>query len=279
MIDLTVTRYEVADGVATVTLNHPDRLNAWSGRMEREYRRCLAAADSDPEVRVVVVTGSGRGFCAGADLRALTDIAEAGEYDDGQHGVPLPTVGIGVRADFEERHTFPFGLAKPLIAAVNGPAAGVGFVVMCFADIRFAAQGAKLTTAFARLGLPAEHGVSWILPRIVGVARAADLLLSARVVLAEEAVQLGLVNQVYPPDELIPATMTYARAMATGCSPVALRTIKRQLYGDLLGDLGPAAATAYRLMETMAAGPEFAEGVAAQKANRPPNFAGIANPA
>jgi enoyl-CoA hydratase/carnithine racemase len=279
MTQLSVVRYEVADGVAVVTLDRPDRLNAWTGRMEREYRQCLADADADPEVRVIVVTGAGRGFCAGADFGALSGIVEGGAYDDGQWGVPLPSVGTGVRADYEERHTFTFGLAKPLIAAVNGPAAGVGFVLMCFADIRFAAQGAKLTTSFARLGLPAEHGLTWLLPRIVGVARAADLLFSSRVVLAEEAVELGLVNRVYPPDELLPATLDYARAMAAGCSPAALRTIKRQLYGDLLGELGPSAATAYQLMETMAAGPDFAEGVAAHQAKRPPNFRGVANPA
>jgi enoyl-CoA hydratase/carnithine racemase len=277
MTDLAVTRYAVADGVATVTLNRPARLNAWTGRMEREYRQCLAAADADPEVRVMVVTGAGRGFCAGADFSALAGIVEGGEYDDGQHGVALPAVGTGAGADFEERHTFPFGMAKPLIAAVNGPAAGVGFVLMCFADIRFAAAGAKFTTSSARLGLPAEHGLSWILPRIVGVGRAADLLLSSRVILAEEAAELGLINKVYPPDDLLPASLDYARAMAAGCSPAALRAIKAQLYRDLLGDLGPAAASSYRLMEKMAAESDFREGVAAQKGKRPPHFPGIAN--
>jgi enoyl-CoA hydratase/carnithine racemase len=273
--DLRVTRYDVDQGVALVTLNRPDRLNAWTGLMEREYRACLAAADADPDVRVVVVTGAGRGFCAGADYDGLSGMALDGAYDDGQRGVPLPAIGSGLREDFNQRHTFPLGLAKPLIAAVNGPAAGVGFVLMCFADVRFAARGAKLTTSFARLGLPAEHGVSWMLSRIVGVAHAADLLLSSRVLLAEEAVDLGLVNRVFDLADLLPASLDYARAMASECSPLALKTIKRQLYDDLLGDLGPSAAKALRLLEEMVAGPEFAEGVAAWLARRPPHFTGV----
>jgi enoyl-CoA hydratase/carnithine racemase len=276
--DLRVTHYEVADGVAVVTLNRPDRLNAWTPRMEREYRSCLAAADADPEVRVAVVTGAGRGFCAGADYRALSGIVAAGEYDDGVGDVPLPRVGSGEEPDFAGHHTFALGLGKPLIAAVNGPAAGVGFVLMCFADIRFAARGAKLTTSFARLGLPAEHGVSWILPRMIGVARAADLLLSSRTVLAEEAAELGLINRVLEPEDLLPATLEYARSMATGCSPFALRVIKEQLYRDLRGELAPAASRAVSLLEEMAAGPEFREGVAAQLAKRTPRFQGISNP-
>ena len=271
--ELAATRYEVADGVALLTLNRPDRMNAWTGRMEREYRTCLASAESDPEVRAVVVTGAGRGFCAGADLIGLDRMADAGAYDDGQRGVALPTVVADTLEDFTRNHTFPLGMSKPVIAAVNGPAAGVGLILACFADIRFAARGAKLTTSFARLGLPAEHGVSWILTRLIGAGRAADLLFSSRVVLAEEAAEWGLVNRVYEPDELMPETMRYAKAMAAECSPASLRIIKQQLYEDLLGRLGPSAEKAYALMEEMASGPDFAEGVAAFAEKRPPRFA------
>ena len=199
-MELKVVRYEVADRVATITLNRPDRLNAWTGRMHHEYRSAMAEADADPEVRAVVVTGAGRGFCAGADARALDGHVAKGAYDSGVVDDELPRPGYGVRPEFDHAFAFHFGLTVPVIAAVNGPAAGVGLVLACFADIRFAAAGAKLTTSAPRLGLPAEYGLSWVLPRLVGAGHAADLLLSSRIVLAEEAEGMGLVNRVLPPD-------------------------------------------------------------------------------
>src|SRR4051812_45437345 len=273
-MDLHVVRYEVSDGVAVVTLNRPERLNAWSGRMELEYRWCMATADADPEVKVIVVTGAGRGFCAGVDFRALDKLSATGEYDRGVTDDDLQSVspGAGVRADFEHVHSFLMGLRKPVIAAVNGPAAGAGFVLMCFADIRFAVAGAKLTTSFARLGLPAEHGVAWILPRIVGMARAADLLFSSRVVIAEEAAEMGLVNKVVPADEVLPYTLAYARDMALNMSPKSLLMMKRQLYADLFRDLDTAAAEAEQLMEEQMTAHDFKEGVAAFQAKRAPAF-------
>ena len=274
--ELKVTKYEVADGVAVVTLNRPERLNAWTGRMEHEYRWCMATADADPDVGVIVITGAGRGFCAGADLGGLGDMASAGEYEaagDRDRGFPKTTPGAGVRDDYEQVHSFLLGLKKPVIAAVNGPAAGVGFVMMCFTDIRFAAEGAKLTTSFARLGLPAEHGVTWMLSRMIGTGRAADLLFSSRVVLAEDAVELGLINKVLPPDELLPFTLDYAKKIAAECAPSSLTAMKRQLYGDLMRDLGPAAKDAYDQMVDMVKGPDFAEGVRARSEKRPPRFA------
>jgi enoyl-CoA hydratase/carnithine racemase len=277
-VDLKALTYTVEEGVALVTLNRPDRLNAWTGRMEAEYRWALGTADADPDVRVVVVTGAGRGFCAGADFQALDLLAEGAEYGETAKvptAEPVPELhpGSGVRPDFEHDHSWLLGLSKPVIAAVNGPAAGVGFVVMCFADIRFAAEGAKLTTSFARLGLPAEHGVTWILSRLIGPARAADLLFSSRVVRAEEAAEMGLVNRVLPVAELLPATLEYARAMARECSPASLKTIKRQLWADTIGDLDTAARTSVDHMLRMLREPDFAEGVAAFQAKRPPAFA------
>ena len=274
-----VTLYEVDGGVALVTLNRPDRLNAWTARMELEYRAALAEADDDADVRVVVVTGAGRGFCAGADTQALTGIVETGRYGNGTSSSdaedPVPFAGHGVRPDFEHGFSYPYGLKKPLIAAINGPAAGVGFVVACFADIRFAAAGAKLTTSFGRLGLPAEHGVSWVLSRLVGTARAADLLFSSRVVLAEEAERIGLVNFVVPPDELLASTLEYAGRMATEVSPWSLLTLKRQLYADQLRSLEEAATDAERLMTDSFRSPDFKEGVAALTEKRPPSFGNL----
>ena len=236
LTDLKVTRYEVRDRVATVTLHRPERLNAWTGRMHAEYRALLERASADPAVRVIVVTGSGRGFCAGADARALEGHVARGAYDDGLgDGVARP--GYGVRPEFDADFAYHFGIPKPVIAAVNGPAAGVGLVLACYCDLRFAAHGAKLTTSHGRLGLPAEYGLSWLLPRLIGVTRAADLLLSSRVVLAEEAEQLGLVNRALPADDLLPHTYAYARQLATEIAPSSLAATKLQLYRDLHGDV------------------------------------------
>ena len=270
-MDLKVTRYDVEAGVATITLDRPDRLNAWTGRMEVEYRHSMAAAEADPDVRVIVVTGAGRGFCAGADMGALGGMAETGEYDTGVTEPP-PLPGQGVRADFEHPHAFHLAVPKPIVAAINGAAAGVGFVLACYCDIRFAAAGAKITTSFGRLGLPAEWGVGWLLPRMIGTARAADILFSSRVVLAEEALELGLVNRVLPADELLPATLEYARTMAAEISPRSLAVMKRQLWGGLLEPLGPQVEEARVLMEDMIGSADFAEGVAAFTERRPPNF-------
>jgi enoyl-CoA hydratase/carnithine racemase len=264
-------RSEVAEGVATVILDRPDRLNAWTGRMELEYRAAIAAAEDDPAVRVIVVTGAGRGFCAGADTAALDGMAGTGEYDAGHTEEPARP-GWGVQPDFDHTFSFHHGLTKPVLAAVNGPAAGVGFVLACFCDLRYAAAGAKLTTSFGRLGLPAEHGVSWVLPRLVGTARAAELLFTSRVVLAEEAAAVGLVNAVLPPDELLPETLRVARTMAREISPASLRVLKRQLYADLVGGLDAAASFAEEAMVRMVGEPDFAEGVAALTERRPPRF-------
>ena len=190
-MDLKVVRYEVADRVALITLDRPHRLNAWTGRMHHEYRWCLQQADADPGVRVIVVTGAGRGFCAGADSAALEGHARTGWLRRRGCRTDVPMPGAGVDDRFEADFAYHFGLATPVIAAVNGPAAGVGLVLACYCDLRFAAAGAKLTTAHGRLNLPAEYGLSWLLPRLVGVGRAMDLLLSSRVVLAEEALEWG----------------------------------------------------------------------------------------
>ena len=272
LAELKVTRYAVAHAVATITLHRPDRLNAWTGRMNTEYRALLARAADDPAVRVIVVTGAGRGFCAGADTEALSGHVARGAYDPGT-GPDLARPGYGVRPEFDAEMAYHFGIAKPIIAMLNGPAAGVGFALACFCDLRLAAAGAKLTTSHGRLGLPAEFGLSWLLPRLIGVSRAADLLFSSRVVLAEEAAELGLVHRVVPGAELAAATAEYARMLATEVSPSSLAATKRQLYTDLHRDLAAAVGDADERLATMMGRPDFAEGVAALRERRPPRFA------
>lgn len=270
-MELKATRYAVAEAVATITLARPHRLNAWTGRMHTEYRWCLEQAENDTAVRVIVVTGEGRGFCAGADSAALEGHIEKGGYDPGTPTV-MPMPGYGVRPEFDATFAFQFGLTKPVIAAINGPAAGVGLVLACFADLRFAARGAKLTTAHAKLGLPAEYGLSWLLPRIVGLTHANDMLLSSRVVLAEEAATMGLVNAVLEPEELLPHTYAYANILATQVSPASMAATKRQVYTDLHRDAASAVNESEALLNSMTREPDYQEGVRAFVEKRPPNF-------
>jgi len=260
---MSVVLYDVAEGVATVTLHRPDRLNAWTGRMNHEYRAAMHRAEADAAVRVIVVTGSGRGFCAGGDTDALEKMSTTGEYDAGVDVNTLPTPGQGGPPEYDHVYAFHYGIPKPIIAAINGAAAGVGLVLACFCDIRFAAAGAKLTTSSGRLALPAEHGLSWVLPRLVGIGHAADLLFSSRVVLAEEAAQIGLVNRVLPSEELLPFTLEYARTMAAEVSPTANAVAKRQLCADLDRDVGASASEAERLLDEMVKNPDYAEGIRA----------------
>ena len=202
-MELKATTYEVDGHVAVVTLNRPHRHNAWTGRMHAEYRACLAEADSDPNVRAAVVTGAGTTFCVGADTDALSKHAEKERYDDGLRGV-LANPGYGLDPTFDHHFAWHFALRIPVIAAINGACAGVGLVLACYADIRFVASDAKLTTAASKIGIPAEFGLSWLLPKLIGLTRANDLLLSSRVILGTEAESLGLVNAAMPRSDVLP---------------------------------------------------------------------------
>ncbi|MGD9754186.1 MAG: enoyl-CoA hydratase-related protein [Acidimicrobiia bacterium] len=270
-MELKVTKYAVSDRIATITLSRPHRLNAWTGRMHTEYRWLLAEAEQDPEVRVIVVTGEGRGFCAGADSGALEGHAAKGAYDSGVRE-KLARPGWGVRPEFDHPFAFHFGMTKPTIGAINGAAAGIGLVLACYLDIRFAAKGAKFTTAHGKLNLPAEAGLSWLLPRIVGLGRANELLFTSRPFLAEEAERIGLVNAVCEPDALLAHTYSFARELLTNVSPRSLRETKRQIYTDLHRDVGSSVRDADQLVLEMVKESAFNEGVAALVEKRPPNW-------
>jgi enoyl-CoA hydratase/carnithine racemase len=254
-----VVEYELHDGVALLTLNRPERLNAWTGEMEHAYFGRLEECRSSEEVRVIVVTGAGRGFCAGADMQELQALGD---------GVPATELARERRPQ-----TFPLSIPKPIVAAINGPCAGIGLVQALMCDVRFAAERAKLTTAFARRGLVAEHGISWLLPRLVGPARALDLLLSGRVVLGEEAAALGLVNRALAPEVLLEETLAYARDLAVNCSPASMATMKRQVYAALEQGLSEALADADRLMLKSFTAPDFVEGVTSFIERRDARFA------
>jgi enoyl-CoA hydratase/carnithine racemase len=251
---------EVQDGVAVLTLNRPERLNAWTQELERDYFAALAECAASQQVRVIVVTGAGRGFCAGADMQELQTLGEEGVSEEQRNGA-------------RTAQTYPLTVPKPIIAAINGPCAGIGLVQALMCDIRFVAEDAKLTTAFARRGLVAEHGISWILPRLVGPARALDLLLSGRVVLGREAAAMGLANAAMPGDQVLERTLAYARDLAVNCSPASMATMKRQVYADLERAVPDALDEADRLMLQSFTAPDFAEGVTSFLERREPHFA------
>jgi enoyl-CoA hydratase/carnithine racemase len=244
--------------VAVVTLNRPAKLNAVTRGMADAYARHMRAADRDPDVRAIVVTGAGRGFCAGADLSILAGGVEAlSEF------LPAP----------EDLPQMALDLRTPVIAAVNGPVAGVGFAYMLGSDVRFAAEGATMSTTFARLGLIAEYGLSWLLPRLIGLPAALDLLLTGRTIDAAEAARIGLVQAVVPPESLLDHAVAYGRELARNCSPYSLANIKAQLYADAARDRATALADTLERMHDSVRRPDLPEALRARAEERPPRFA------
>lgn len=246
--------------VLLLTFNRPDRMNAWTPELEDAYLEQLAAADADPAVRAIVITGAGRGFCPGADMEVLGDLAADGE----QWAAPR-----------ERPTTFPLTIRKPLIAAINGACAGVGLVQAMLCDVRFVSIEAKVTTAFARRGLVAEYGLAWLLERSVGRGRALDLLLSGRVLKGEEAAAIGLAEFAVPADEVLERAVAYASDLAENCSPKAMAAIKDQAWADLQRDFPAASADADARVAESFTWPDLAEGVAAFNGRRAPAFPGL----
>lgn len=271
-MELKVTRYDIDDaGVATVWLHRPERRNSWTGRMHTEYRWICKRLEDDPAVRVIVLTGSGDTFCVGADSQALAGHVEAGAYDPAL-AADAEQPGYGARPEFDADMAWQLGLRVPMIAAVNGACAGIALALAAFCDLRFAVAGAKVTTATPRLGLPAEYGLSWILPRLVGATHAADVLLTGRVLRAEELGAMGFFNDVLPQPAFEARVAEYA-AMLAAASPEAVSTAKRQLWGDLLhGDPRAAVEESKALIDRLMRHPDYAEGVAALLEKRPPRF-------
>jgi len=272
------TVYNVAERVATITLNRPDKLNAWTAIMDQEVRAAIYEAEADSNVRVIILTGAGRGFCAGADMSLLGAIAQEGL--EGYRGPEsfLRNTGNGerknVRPDFQKKYSYFPSIQKPVIAAVNGPAVGLGFILTLYCDLRFASETARFGTAFAKRGLIAEYGLAWMLPRLIGPANALDMLFSARLVDASEALQMGLVNRVFPQDSFMHGVNAYAQELANNVSPRSMGIIKAQVYNAMFQTLGEAFETAEQEMVKSLQCEDFKEGVAHFVEKRPPVFTG-----
>ena len=248
---------EVTEHVCTVRLNNPERRNAWSAEMEEKYYEVLDLADRNGDVRVIVLTGVGRSFCPGMDTQRLTAASQSGV----------------MAIDRRRPQTYPLRIRKPMIAAINGACAGIGLMQAVNCDIRFASTTAKFTTAYSRRGLPAEYGSSWLLPKLIGVEAALDILISGRVFDAQEAQRIGLVSRVVEADSLVEEVTAYARDLAVNCSPRSMAAIRRQVYGDLSRGLEESMTHTLAVMRDFAGQPDFAEGVASFVEKRPPHFA------
>lgn len=250
---------ELRDGVLVLTLNRPERNNAWTTEMEGRYFDALEQASTDSQVRAIVLTGAGKSFCPGLDSQTLSGAA-AGTTQ--------------TNPELRRPQTVPASVPKPIIAGINGACAGIGLIQAMLCDVRFAAKGARFSTAFSRRGIHAEHGTAWLLPRLVGMGNAMDLMLSARVFDAEEARQLGLVNRVVEPGQVVGAAVDYARDLAQNCSPLAMAVAKRQIYRAMDQDLETARTEALRLWgQVLKPHPDFKEGVGSFVERRPPSFA------
>ncbi|MBV8186985.1 MAG: enoyl-CoA hydratase [Alphaproteobacteria bacterium] len=273
--------YDVTDCICTISLNRPERLNAWTFQMHLDLSDAMHKAGADPEVRVIIITGSGRGFCAGADMGNLQAIGAgggarsvAGASAERSSGTKATLPGGSTLAEFRMNYSYFPSIPKFIIAAINGPAAGLGFVIPLYADLRFAAESAVFTTSFAQRGLIAEHGISWLLPKLIGVSAALDLLCSARRIRAPEAHALGLVSRVIPDDELLAETRAYARLMADTVSPRSVAVMKRQIWEAQFQTLAEATTQANYEMALSFGTADFKEGVAHFVEKRAARFTG-----
>ncbi|MDJ0786767.1 MAG: enoyl-CoA hydratase-related protein [Myxococcota bacterium] len=249
--------YEVKDGVAQVTLNRPEKLNAMTARMGAEMADSMAEADGDDAVRAVVLTGAGRGFCAGADLGSGDGFA-AGWGDEGQ----------------ELRRMMPMEVRKPVIAAINGPAVGAGLTWPLQADVRYVASDAKLAFAFVRRGVLPELASHVILPRLAGLSRATELLLSGRTFLGDEAVEYGVATRAFPKEEVLPAALELARDIATNAAPLPVAISKRLIWEGVGIDLTEWRKREGRLFAKTTRHPDAREGTVAFFEKRAPKWTG-----
>jgi enoyl-CoA hydratase/carnithine racemase len=252
--------YDVADLVATITLNRPDKLNAWTQKMEEELTAAIHDAAADDKVRIIILTGAGKGFCAGADMSLLSAISQestprAGFLTD-------VSTDADIRADFRKKHAWLLSVPKPIIAAINGASVGLGFIVPLYCDFRFASEKARFSAIFSKRGLVAEYGLAWMLPRLIGVGNAIEMIYTSKMVDAAEALRIGLVSRVMPEENFLVNVQAFAKELAATVSPRSLGVMKRQIYTGLLQDLGEAFDLATEEMKGSFGTEDFREGVA-----------------
>jgi enoyl-CoA hydratase/carnithine racemase len=275
-MELKTTCWDLVNGVGTITLSRPHRHNSWTGRMHTELRHLLQTAEDDPSIRVVVITGDpdGKTFCPGADSKALETHVSRGGYDAGTPD-DIANPGYGIDPTFDADFAYFLGFETITIAAVNGAAAGVGLVIACWCDIRIVAEDAKLTTAHGKLNFPAEYGLSWLLPRLIGLSRATDLLLTSRSILGGEAADMGLANRSVARSDVLASAHNYARTLVDTISPHSLRATKRQLAFDMThNDPSRSIRDAQARIDQMSREPDYREGTAALIEKRAPGWTG-----
>ena len=264
--------YHIDDKVAVITLNRPDKLNAWTARMADEIQDATVTASEDDNVHVIVLTGAGRGFSAGADMSLLQGLSGDARKTPKEDKPKLPPQDV--RPDFKQKYSYFPAIPKPIIAAINGPVAGISLVLTLLCDLRIAAASAKFTGAFVKRGLITEYGGAWLLPRVAGMANAMDVWLTGRVFDGTEAKELGVVNRVLPDEGFLEGAMEIAHELANNNSPRSMRIIKNQVWESLFQDLGGALDLAEVEMKASIASEDFKEGVAHFLQKRAPNFTG-----
>jgi enoyl-CoA hydratase/carnithine racemase len=273
-MDFTDIIYEKADRIATVTMNRPEKMNAWTGKMGAEMRQAMLDADRDDNLGAIILTGAGRAYCAGADMSGLSEISQGRASAGAAVAAPQDGLGKDARPDYRTPYSWMLALKKPVIGAINGACVGLGFTFSLYQDIRIASDKARMGLIFTQRGLAIEHGSSWMLPRIIGVTRAVELAVTGRLVDAQEALAIGLVNRVVPHDKLMETAREVAGHIASKCSPLGVAQAKKMIWDHLFTDLATAIKEDDASMQMMTKSEDFAEGVKAFIEKRAPRFKG-----
>jgi enoyl-CoA hydratase/carnithine racemase len=273
-MDFSDITYAKADRIATVTFNRPEKMNAWTAKMGAEMRHAMLDADRDDNIGAIIVTGAGRAYCAGADMAGLSEISQGRATAGAAVAAPQDDFAHDARPDYRTPYSWMMALKKPVIGAINGACVGMGFTICLYQDIRIASDKARMGLIFTQRGLAIEHGSSWMLPRIIGATRAMELAVTGRLVEAQEALAIGLVNRVVPHDKLIETAREVAGHIASKCSPLGVAQAKQMIWGHLFTDLATAIKDDDASMRMMTKSEDFAEGVKAFIEKRSPRFKG-----